>query len=353
MICCVFLLLFGLRLLSAQLPSHYDDGSYREFLKRTFYFNPSGSRPISLSLPFWDAFAKPAAAESTASQLDYDLCSSFRSNSQIVAPKGKTIGSTCQCDAECNFRIEESFCDDGRCSCEIGFKGFTGALECSKLRIGDRCGSDLDCSLAIANSICDNSGFCACPTGFAVTRNGCEENAECSTAVANSECTGNRCVCQTDFVETADGKCGGCNVDEELYPEGASSASCYFASDNELTWQEAREICQARGMDLVSLHSSEEETFVASLFTPLVTFWIGLNDQANEGSYVWSDGTELDYPNWDGPNDPTGTTGQNCVRWYADTGLWRDVSCDSTFAFACKGDLVVQRRRRYIWPGLW
>ncbi|CAG0902271.1 unnamed protein product [Cyprideis torosa] len=173
---------------------------------------------------------------------------------QIVAPKGKTIGSNCQCDAECDFRIRESFCDGGRCSCLPGFKGFTGALECSKLRIGDRCGSDLDCSLAIANSICDNSGFCACPTGFAVTRNGCEESEDCSTAVANSECTGNRCVCQTDFVETADGEC-----------RGASSASCYYASEDDQTWQAARDICQARGMDLVSIHNSEEESFVAGV----------------------------------------------------------------------------------------
>ncbi|CAG0905476.1 unnamed protein product, partial [Cyprideis torosa] len=206
---------------SAQLPSPYDDGSYQ---------------------------------------------------AQIGAPKGKTIGSNCQCDAECDFRIKESFCDVGRCSCLPGFKGFTGALECSKLRIGDRCGSDLDCSLAIANSICDNSGFCACPTGFAVTRNGCEElelgsrcteSEDCSTAVANSECTGNRCVCQTDFVETADGECRGCNVDEVLFPQGASSASCYYASEDDQNWQAARDICQARGMDLVSIHNSEEESFVA------------------------------------------------------------------------------------------
>ncbi|CAG0909911.1 unnamed protein product, partial [Cyprideis torosa] len=163
---------------SAQLPPPYDDASYQELLQRIFFPRPSGNRPPSLIAQSLSAFAQPALslfapAESTESELDYDLCSSFRNNSQIVAPRGKAIGSSCRCDAECDFRIRESFCDDGRCSCLPGFKGFTGALECSKLRIGDRCGSDLACSLAIPNSICDNSGFCACPTGFAVTRNGC------------------------------------------------------------------------------------------------------------------------------------------------------------------------------------
>ena len=62
---------------------------------------------------------------------------------------------------------------------------------------------------------------------------------------------------------------------------------------------------------------------------------IGLNDVDNEGVYVWTDGSPVDYTNWDG-SQPTGTSIENVVRIndYEDN-LWSDYT-DQTVHYVCK-----------------
>ena len=58
--------------------------------------------------------------------------------------------------------------------------------------------------------------------------------------------------------------------------------------------------------------------------------WIGLNDIAQEGKFVWSDGTPNNYSNFH-PNEPNSHGGrENCVNMF-DIGWdlkWNDFPCN-------------------------
>jgi C-type mannose receptor len=95
-----------------------------------------------------------------------------------------------------------------------------------------------------------------------------------------------------------------------------------------LTWADAEANCKAWGgaMDLghlVSIGDDAEQAFVAGLITE--NAWIGGDDIAKEGSYVWTDGTPWSYEHF-APNEPNDTTVEDCIFMRAD-GDWDDHDC--------------------------
>lgn len=69
------------------------------------------------------------------------------------------------------------------------------------------------------------------------------------------------------------------------------------------TWQDAEDNCVAAGGHLASVHSQSDQDSMAALITN--TAWFGYTDAADQGSFVWVDGSPSDYTNWAGgePND--------------------------------------------------
>lgn len=64
-------------------------------------------------------------------------------------------------------------------------------------------------------------------------------------------------------------------------------------------------------------------------------FWIGLNDKATEGTYVWNDHTEVSFTKY-APNEPEGQPAEVDCFCQENTGLWSDVECDQKSAYVCK-----------------
>jgi len=75
--------------------------------------------------------------------------------------------------------------------------------------------------------------------------------------------------------------------------------------------------------------------------------WIGLTDEANEGTWVWEDGSPATFTRWasgEPNNSPAGRTcdsdnrctrsGEHCAEMYASSG-WNDIPCTHNKAFAC------------------
>ncbi|XP_072174986.1 echinoidin-like [Diadema setosum] len=131
----------------------------------------------------------------------------------------------------------------------------------------------------------------------------------------------------------------------------AFQGTCYrYFSGQRLTWQEAETQCQlfttqcwdknattSQLGHLVSIHSQAEMDFLIALFesvrnkrvTGRQMVWIGLNDLATEGTFVWSDGSDVDYTPWhtDQPNDYGNA--QDCVEFGVEyTYKWNDLRCD-------------------------
>ncbi|MGD8311223.1 MAG: VPLPA-CTERM sorting domain-containing protein [Gammaproteobacteria bacterium] len=85
---------------------------------------------------------------------------------------------------------------------------------------------------------------------------------------------------------------------------------CYVVDTTDRSWSDAETAAQALdpSFHLVSIHSATENAYVGSLFTTDQFFWIGLNDATVDGTFVWSDGSPVDYTNWLS-GEPTDTSG--------------------------------------------
>ena len=69
---------------------------------------------------------------------------------------------------------------------------------------------------------------------------------------------------------------------------------CYGVSEAAVSWGEAKLRCEAACSSLATVTSAQESAFIQQLLeAEAEDAWIGLNDVASQGSYVWADGTSL------------------------------------------------------------
>ena len=66
-------------------------------------------------------------------------------------------------------------------------------------------------------------------------------------------------------------------------------------------------------------------------------FFLGLNDRAVEGEFLWSDRSAVEYINWDKLNSDYSWRSKDCASVKKDNdGRWRDQSCFNSFSYICK-----------------
>ncbi|XP_035247102.1 macrophage mannose receptor 1 [Anguilla anguilla] len=104
------------------------------------------------------------------------------------------------------------------------------------------------------------------------------------------------------------------------------------------SWNAAGEDCRSRGAELVSIHNFEEEIFLSN-YSKGRTKWIGLQHNAIEGGYQWSDGSALSHTNW-GFGEPNNHQGrENCVEMVSTvngSSWWNDLNCDAHQDWICE-----------------
>ena len=100
----------------------------------------------------------------------------------------------------------------------------------------------------------------------------------------------------------------------------------YFLTDNSVTWLDAETIARSVDGHLVTINDLAENDWVAANFTP--NFWIGLNDEAQEGNYVWASGQALTYTNWNS-GEPNNSGNEDYGNMIAG-GKWNDNSVTAT-----------------------
>ncbi|XP_039714002.1 low affinity immunoglobulin epsilon Fc receptor isoform X1 [Pteropus medius] len=102
---------------------------------------------------------------------------------------------------------------------------------------------------------------------------------------------------------------------------------CYYFGKGAKRWIQAREACSKLQGRLVSIHSQEEQDFLAKYINRQGS-WIGLRDLNIEGEFVWMDQKPLNYSNWR-PGEPNnGDQGEDCVMMLG-FGQWNDAFCNN------------------------
>ena len=126
--------------------------------------------------------------------------------------------------------------------------------------------------------------------------------------------------------------CGPCR-----YQVGPNVAFVYSFCDDAVSQPAARAHCQELGGDLASIHDAATNEFIHDQIHD--RSFIGFNDVETENSFVWTDGTAVDFVEWDfmEPNDAD--AGQDCAVMRDAQANWDDVSCGLGHFYVCRGPL--------------
>ncbi|XP_072020262.1 macrophage mannose receptor 1-like [Amphiura filiformis] len=137
-----------------------------------------------------------------------------------------------------------------------------------------------------------------------------------------------------------------CEKPEGTCPDGwrIFRGNCYQLNTNiKYTWTDSKHYCETQGSFLVDIQSSIENNYITSLFDELdnvgiTDFWIGISDLVQDGSFAWSDGSNIAYTNWnaDQPSDTVNIPDCGTIFTGSTEGKWSTGNCYGLQAFVCK-----------------
>lgn len=106
------------------------------------------------------------------------------------------------------------------------------------------------------------------------------------------------------------------------------------------TWTASEAEAVGLGGHLVTINDAAEESALRAAFGGQEPFWIGLTDQAVEGSFVWISGEAVTYTHWNnGEPNNLGDEDYTLLNWNSGSGAWADLA-DSG---GIRGIIEVQR----------
>ncbi len=115
-------------------------------------------------------------------------------------------------------------------------------------------------------------------------------------------------------------------------------------------WSHARDACEAQGMRLAWLETSDENTEVSKKIAALSTdadVLFGATDAANESYWFWYRGAQFwqgggngkpsngAFSAW-GSDNPNGSDGEDCGVLHPMAANWSDRPCSVTYAYLCE-----------------
>lgn len=105
----------------------------------------------------------------------------------------------------------------------------------------------------------------------------------------------------------------------------ATASSIYVLTPSAMTWQQAEAYAISLGGHLVAINSAAEQALLVSQFGGTENLWIGFNDVAVEGTFVWTNGDPVTYTNW-AFGEPNNQFGEDAtvMNWSA-PGNWNDL----------------------------
>ncbi|XP_039915265.1 macrophage mannose receptor 1-like [Hirundo rustica] len=132
---------------------------------------------------------------------------------------------------------------------------------------------------------------------------------------------------------------GGCTEDWLLFDNKCFKVFGFNENDT-LTWHAARNNCIDFGGNLATISKKEEQAFLMSLLKNAATdAWVGLNDINQEHTYLWTDGSPVDYTNW-AKGSRSYYSMDDCVFLMKNpieqAGKWKDEGCKASKSYICQ-----------------
>ena len=102
--------------------------------------------------------------------------------------------------------------------------------------------------------------------------------------------------------------------------------------------------CDSMGYGMAHVDDSAENTYLYNKVVSLWNnwWWLGANDIASEGTWVWNDGTPWNYTNWY-PGQPNNYGNyQHCLTLNGFGSQWNDEWCNYDLPYVCKAEADLQ-----------
>ena len=139
-------------------------------------------------------------------------------------------------------------------------------------------------------------------------------------------------------------------------PESANdnsfNGSIYKVLESQLSWQDAKKLCEDAGGHLATITSAQENEFIHNLINngEKEQYFIGATDTIADGMWSWVSGENFVYKNWsDGKPDNYGNSGAY-LTIYKDTGKWNDeISSKTGHGFICEWEDESANKESIYW----
>ncbi len=117
---------------------------------------------------------------------------------------------------------------------------------------------------------------------------------------------------------------------------GGWGETAHLLCETAVAHADARAACQGLGADLTVMETAEENQFVYDGGAHDLQF--GLTDAAEEGTFVWIDGTAAAYSMW-ADGQPDNASDEDCVHFYPDA-TWNDIPCTYEKGYVCEAPVL-------------
>ncbi|XP_074666730.1 C-type lectin domain family 17, member A-like isoform X1 [Strix aluco] len=111
--------------------------------------------------------------------------------------------------------------------------------------------------------------------------------------------------------------------------------SCYSFSTETMSWLDAKEICADQGAHLVIVNSEMEQNFLKDNMNSSSTYWLGVTDQLEEGTWVWTNGERTSISYWNTWKENKDKDQKDCGSIGPD-GIWNDDRCSHFHHWICE-----------------
>lgn len=144
----------------------------------------------------------------------------------------------------------------------------------------------------------------------------------------------------TEECDDIDNDCNGFTDDipECPCPSETIDGTEFFFCTNVITWDRARDFCEAAGHQLAKISDAEQNKRVWAVAHSMAAgpWAIGLSDRETEDEYVWLDGTEPEFTSWADGEPAKRLPIFDCVFYTgAAAPVWLEGNCNEKGAFIC------------------